>query len=199
MQWERCLKFLSVLWNLTLSILKCVIPIFDCRGHGPDGQIASVSFYSNGELVGEDTSSPYSVVVELNATGHFEFYAVARDNMGNITTSNVRRVVMDEESEVSEPVLVITSPNAYKGGLSEFSATFKSKTGVYDVSIRALVYIDGTYIGDADLLPRTIPAPGEEDPGQGFTFDLSAQSVGTHEVEFVIINGDETSQPCSII
>ena len=60
-------------------------------------------------------------------------------------------------------------------------------------SIRALVYLDGTYIGDADLLPRTAPAPGEEDPGQGFTFDFSAQSVGSHEVEFVIINGDETA------
>ena len=45
---------------------------FTAEATDPDGQIASVSFYSNGQLVGEDTSSPYSVDFELNATGHFE-------------------------------------------------------------------------------------------------------------------------------
>ena len=56
----------------------------------------------------------------------------------------------------------------------------------------AHVYVNGEYAGLADKLPRTEPGPGEEDPGQGFTYDLPATNLGGYEVEFVIVNGDET-------
>ena len=36
---------------------------------------------------------PYSTSFEINATGHYEVYAVARDNSGNLVTSNVRRII----------------------------------------------------------------------------------------------------------
>ena len=72
-------------------------------------------------------------------------------------------------------------------------ATYKSESGSYDSNIRALVYIDGSYAGDADLLPRTPPGPGEEDPGQSFTYDIPARNLGGYEVEFIIINDDETA------
>ena len=77
--------------------------------------------------------------------------------------------------------------------MGEISGTYKSESGSYDPNIRALVYIDGSYAGDADLLPRTPPGLGEEDPGQSFSYDLLARNLNGYEVEFIIINGDETA------
>ena len=100
---------------------------------------------------------------------------------------------MDEGGEEPEQPLVLSASSAYLGGVGEISGTYKSESGSYDSNIRALVYIDGSYAGDADLLPRTPPGPGEEDPGQSFTYDIPARNLGGYEVEFIIINGDETA------
>jgi hypothetical protein len=115
-------------------------------------------------LIESDSSRPYSASFEINATGHYEVYAVARDNSGNLVTSNVRRIIVDEGGEEPEQPLVLSASSAYLGGVGEISGTYKSESGSYDSNIRALVYIDGSYAGDADLLPRTPPGPGEEDP-----------------------------------
>ena len=53
--------------------------------------------------------------------------------------------------------------------------------------------MNGQYAGEADKLPRTEPGLGEDDPGQGFTFDFNANAVGAQEVEFIIVNGDDTA------
>ncbi|MDB3958773.1 Ig-like domain-containing protein [Opitutales bacterium] len=159
----------------------------------PDGSIAEVSFYGNGVLIESDSTRPYSANFEINATGHYEVYAVARDNSGNLVTSNVRRIIVDEGGEEPEQPLVLTGSSAYLGGVGEIIATYKSENGSYDDNIRALVYIDGSYAGDADLLPRTPPGLGEEDSGQSFTYDLPARGAGVREVEIVILNDLETA------
>jgi hypothetical protein len=159
----------------------------------PDGSIAEVSFYGNGVFIESDSSRPYSANFEINATGHYEVYAVARDNSGNLVTSNVRRIAVNEAGAKPEEPLVLSASPTYLGGVGEISATYKSESRSYDSNIRALVYIDGSYVGDAGLLPRTPPGLGEEDPGQSFTYDLPARNLGGYEVEFIIIDGDETA------
>ena len=65
------------------------------------GSIASVSFWSNGELVGIDTSAPYSWSLSSMAAGTYQLRAVATDNEGavassaavNLTASGDARVV----------------------------------------------------------------------------------------------------------
>ena len=101
--------------------------------------------------------------------------------------------------EVHTEPLVLSASSTYLGGVGEISATYKSESGSYDSNIRALVYIDGSYAGDADLLPRTPPGPGEEDPGQSFTYDIPARNLGGYEVEFIIINDDETASTTTSI
>ena len=88
--------------------------------------------------------------------------------------------------------LTLTSGTTYLGGTGEISALYKSTNGTYASDIQALVYVDGEYAGEAIKLPRTPPGPGQDDPGQGFTYDLPATSLGGYEVEFIIINGAET-------
>ena len=100
---------------------------------------------------------------------------------------------VDEGGEEPEQPLVLSASSAYLGGVGEISATYKSESGSYDSNIRALVYIDGSYAGDAGLLPRTPPGPGEEDPGQSFTYDIPARNLGGYEVEFIIIDGGSTA------
>ena len=118
---------------------------------------------------------------------------MARDNSGNLVTSNVHRIAVNEAGAEPEEPLVLSASSAYLGGVGEISATYKSESGSYDSNIRALVYIDGSYAGDAGLLPRTPPGPGEEDPGQSFTYDIPARNLGGYEVEFIIIDGGSTA------
>ena len=76
--------------------------------------------------------------------------------------------------------------------MADVSALYKSPTGLGYANALAHIYVNGEYAGLADKLPRTEPGPGEEDPGQGFTYDLPATNLGGYEVELIIVNGDET-------
>jgi subtilisin family serine protease/sulfur relay (sulfurtransferase) complex TusBCD TusD component (DsrE family) len=58
----------------------------------PDGTVSSVSFYSNGSLIGSDTTSPYSVEMTAVPTGSYSLTAVAVDNQGAATTSTATTV-----------------------------------------------------------------------------------------------------------
>ena len=163
------------------------------EANDPDGTIAEVIFYANGLLVGSDSSRPYAANFEINATYHYEVYAVARDNSGNLVTSNVRRIVVDEGGESQDESLTLSASSAYLGGISEIGGVYTSRSGIYDPNIRALVYLDGVHVGDADILPRTPLGHGEEDPSQGFTYDLPALNLEGYDIEIIIINGDETA------
>jgi acid phosphatase type 7 len=52
-----------------------------------DGTVASVTFYSNGSLLGLSTNAPYSISVSNLLQGAYVLRAVATDNMGLLGTS----------------------------------------------------------------------------------------------------------------
>lgn len=52
-----------------------------------DGDIANVAFYANGELVGEDSSAPFSLDWTASSNGEVRFTAKATDNLGLSTLS----------------------------------------------------------------------------------------------------------------
>ena len=135
----------------------------------PDGFIAAVTFYNNGVLIGTDDTRPYSTSFEINATGHYEVYAVARDNSGNLVTSNVQRIIVNRFEE-TEQNLVVQDSAAFVNGTISVSSTYFSPNEEYDPDISALVFINGQYEGNATKLPRTPLQPGQEDPGQSFIF-----------------------------
>ena len=151
-----------------------------------DGLISQVSFYANGELLGVDTTFPYGASLEVNASGVYQIYAIASDDDGNDIVSTVHRLTVVEPSE---PVreLEIRADSTNIGADATISATYKSPSGTYDSSLRALVYVDGDYVGDAILSSYVAPLPWEEDPGQSLTYELPARIAGSVDVEMVII------------
>jgi regulation of enolase protein 1 (concanavalin A-like superfamily) len=54
-----------------------------------DGTIARVDFYANSQLIGTDTSSPYTMAWGNVSLGSYNLTAVARDNAGGTRTSAV--------------------------------------------------------------------------------------------------------------
>lgn len=63
--------------NLTLS----------ANATDSDGSISEVQFFVNGNVVGSDSSSPYSVNWTANTAGNYSLYAIATDNDGDTTQS----------------------------------------------------------------------------------------------------------------
>jgi hypothetical protein len=165
------------------------------EGYDPDGTIAMVDFYRNAELVGSDSARPFEVSFDLNKTGHFELYAVARDNEGNLVTSNVEHLLINAGGEGPEQALTVGNSEVFVGGTISVSSTYKSPNGPdgYDPNISATVFINGKYEGEALKMPRTPPLLGQEDSGQSFIFEKEARGVGNYEIEFLILNGNETS------
>jgi hypothetical protein len=157
-----------------------------------DGLITSVEFYLNGKLIGVDSSSPYQADANFSATGYYEAYAVARDNSGYLVTSQVRRVMVEAAQEEDFAPLVFNFPQrSYLESTVELFATYRSITSSYDSDISAMVLVNDQFLGYADKLPYTKPRVGQEDPGQIFTYDLPARSVGSYNVEFWVVNGSE--------
>ena len=101
---------------------------------------------------------------------------------------------MDEGGESQDVPLTLSASSAYLGGISEIGGVYTSRSGIYDPNIRALVYLDGVHVGDADILPRTPQGPAREDPQSGLaTYDLPARNLKGYDIEIIIINGDETA------
>ena len=130
---------------------------------------------------------------EVNATGHYDVYAIARDNVSNVTTSNVTRIIISESDEIpAEPITFTSSENMFLGGTDTISANYKAEDRIYDPDLRALVYLNGELLGLAEKLPYQVPESDEDDPGHTFTYDLTGRSVGVEEIQFIVINGTES-------
>ena len=116
-----------------------------------DGVVEVVRFYVNGELVGMDTSSPYEASYDINGSGIYEVYAVASDDDGNDITSTIQRIKVLEPGDFVEPLTPrIQPPTSVEWPMS---ALYKSADGLYDAGIKAYVYVNGQYAGEADMLP----------------------------------------------
>jgi hypothetical protein len=158
-----------------------------------DGTISAVEFYVNGELIFSDTSRPFEANAEINATGYYEIFSVARDNVGNLTTSNVESVLVDSGGfSPTEPLTITFSPTNYQGGLTEILGNYKSLDGNYSDFV-AYVYLNDAYLGEADKIPYSPPSLGEEDAGQSFVFELYPQFVGDQQITILVSNGSETA------
>lgn len=65
------------------------------------GTVASVAFWSNGELLGTDASAPYSWSVASLPAGSYQVRAVATDNEGAVASSSAVSVTVSDASRVS--------------------------------------------------------------------------------------------------
>jgi hypothetical protein len=112
-----------------------------------DGTIADVAFYSNGQLLVLDPSTPYAVTVAAPAAGAYTFWAIASDNLGASATSPAVRVT------VLAPSPITLSARGYKvRGLQKVALTWTPGTGSVNVqrdgTVIATTPHDGEYVDD---------------------------------------------------
>jgi glucose/arabinose dehydrogenase len=114
-----------------------------------DGTITRVAFYAGATLLGEDTTSPYSLSWTPTVTGTYVVTARATDDSGATTTSTAVNVtVTAAQADIDPPVVTITAPTAFASGLTgtvAFTATAVDAVGVTSVEFQ----IDGVPIGSA--------------------------------------------------
>ena len=77
----------------------------------PDGSISRVDFYRGSQMVGSDTTAPYSFSWSNQAAGALSLTAIATDNEGATTSSSAVNVTVSGASNQS-PTVSLTSPAA---------------------------------------------------------------------------------------
>jgi chitinase len=120
-----------------------------------DGTVANVDFYSGGQLIGSDSSAPYTAAWNNVPAGSYSLTAVARDNAGATRTSTA--VAVTVSTTPPRPTTVV------------FNASTDHATNVnsYTVAIyRTVDPVTGTPVATRDL--------GKPTPSSGqITVDIS--------------------------
>lgn len=76
----------------------------------PDGSVAKVDFYRNGEFLGSSVSAPYTVTLDSMTPGTYLLAAVATDNQGATATSKSVGLTVDPQlTQTGLPLLRVVS------------------------------------------------------------------------------------------
>ena len=137
--------------------------------------VAGVRFFVDGAAIGaEDTVAPYSATWNTTtvANGSHTLTAVARDGVGNTTTSSGITVTVDN----SAPTVAVTAPSAGAtvAGTTTVTASASDNVGVAGVQF----LVDGAAIGAEDTV-----AP------YSATWDTTTTANGSHTLTAVARDG----------
>jgi hypothetical protein len=125
----------------------------------PDGSIARVDFFASGALIGSDSTAPYAMTWTGAAIGTYNVTAVAVDNLGSSTTSNVARVSV--VSSNLPPTVSIVSPPPGSTFQSPATITITALANDADGSVTRVDFrANGNPIGSRTTAPFTIVWPG---------------------------------------
>ncbi|MFT6717075.1 MAG: hypothetical protein ACJA0Q_001726, partial [Saprospiraceae bacterium] len=145
-----------------------------------DGSVANVAFYSNGSLVGNDASAPYSFDLGILAVGTYSLTVIATDNNGATTTSTAVSVTVNSVTGNQAPTVNITSPtdgSQFDEGTGIIVAADANDT---DGSVtRVEFYLDGVYQG--------------EDISSPYNFPFGSLTVGTYSFAAVAFDNEGAS------
>jgi hypothetical protein len=83
-----------MLTSPTNGQLVALPPLLNATAADPDNDLVRVSFYADGDQVGEDTTAPYSFIWSNAVAGVHSLYAVAIDAGGRQLTSAVANVTL---------------------------------------------------------------------------------------------------------
>jgi hypothetical protein len=114
-----------------------------------DGTISRVDFYVGTQLVGTDTSSPYSAAWSNVAAGSYSLTAVARDNSGGTRTSTAIAVTVTAVAPTPTRVVFVPSTDHATNVTSYTVALYRSADP-----------ITGSLVATRDLAKPT-PVSGE--------------------------------------
>jgi len=91
-----------------------------------DGTVARVDFYVGTQLVGTDTSSPYTAAWNNVAAGSYSLTAVARDNAGGTRTSAAVGITVTATAPVPTTVVFVPSADHVTNVTSYTVAVYRS-------------------------------------------------------------------------
>ncbi|HKW01637.1 MAG TPA: Ig-like domain-containing protein [Vicinamibacterales bacterium] len=117
------------------------------------GTVTSVDFFANGQPIGTDTTSPYSVTWSNVAAGSYTLTAVATDNDGATTTSSEVHVTVAANVP---PSISITSPAEAAAFNAPATIAVTTSASDSDGTVASVAfYANGTLIGTDSSAPFT--------------------------------------------
>ena len=115
-----------------------------------DGSVAKVEFFDAATKLGEDLTSPYTLVWTPTTVGAHSLTARATDNLGLATTSAAVTVTVGlPTSDTTPPTATLTSPANFAAGLTgtiNLAANASDNVGVVGVEFQ----VDGVQVGATD-------------------------------------------------
>ncbi|MFN8436191.1 MAG: cellulase family glycosylhydrolase [Cytophagales bacterium] len=137
-----------------------------------DGTISSVSFYNGTTLLSTVTTAPYTFTWSNVAAGSYTISAIATDNSGANTTSNVATILVQNPNIA--PTVTITNPTTGTNIYSGSSLTLSASANDTDGSISSVkFYVNGVFIAE-DL---TSPYESNWSPITVGTYQITAVST----------------------
>jgi regulation of enolase protein 1 (concanavalin A-like superfamily) len=112
-----------------------------------DGSVARVDFYAGTQLVGSDTSSPYSVTWGGVAVGSYTLKAVATDNAGVTATSQAVSVTVAANKP---PTVSLSAPATGATYTAPASITISATAADTDGAIARVDFYAGTQLVGSD-------------------------------------------------
>ncbi len=145
------------------------------------GSVTNVAFYADGGLIGNDASSPYSLVYSNATVGAHTLTAVAKDTAGLSVTSTVVNITVT----LVTPTVAITAPaNAQNFQLGAGITINASVTG--GVLTNVSFYRDGGVLIGSDA-------------GSPFSVVYSGATVGAHTLTAVVQDNLGQSATSSVV
>ena len=133
-----------------------------------DGSVASVEFYDGANLIGSDTTVPFSISWSSNVAGSHTLTARATDNQGAITTSASVNVTV-QAAVNTPPVVALTAPTAGEAIANGAAVTVSASAADTDGSVARVDFYDGsTLIGTDSTAP--------------FSISWSSTAAGSHQL-----------------
>jgi len=155
--------------------------------------VSRVEFYADNNLLGSDTSFPYTITADLAAGNHVS-YAKAFDTSNNTSNStSINFSVLD----VIDPVATLVSPldNSSVNSPISISGSATDNLGVVLIEL----YVDGAKIGSASSSFHTLSYTLSAGPHSAFAkaYDAAGNSATSSSVSFTVL--DTTSPTVAII
>jgi len=161
-----------------------------------NGSITQVQFFVDGILVGTDATAPYSVQWIATLGVDQEITAVATDDSGLSTTSNVVLITVTENIP---PVVAITFPFSTSDFTApEVVALTAEATDADGTIVSVEFFVNGVSVGVANAAPFIVNWTSEAGPAAIVAVATDSNGAQTTSVSVNLIVLDPSTQPYAV-
>jgi hypothetical protein len=161
-----------------------------------DGNITQVQFFVDGILVGTDATAPYSFVWTATLGANQEITAVATDNSGLTTTSNV--ILITVTSNIP-PTVAITFPFSTSDFTAPETVALTAEASDMDGTIVGVeFFINGESVGTATSSPFIVNWISQAGPAEIVAVATDSNGAQTTSVSVNLEVLDPSSEPYAV-